>query len=182
MRVASIEKAWLWLCEVNAGITHGIFRSIKKQAGITNFRLHDMRRFYLEYRDYPNLRQLVAEIPWGQNLLILSKIKLTEICEYYIKSTIELGWTRDVLRLQINSGAYERHQLPVKQNNFQQVLPQHLAEQANQAMKDIYMLDTLGISQPILEIELEKRMVVLENGLPFVASRSEAKNGRGDRI
>jgi len=30
-----------------------------------------MRQFYLEYREYPNLQQVVGEIPWGQNLVIL---------------------------------------------------------------------------------------------------------------
>ncbi|WP_255464178.1 DUF1016 N-terminal domain-containing protein [Legionella sp. PC997] len=34
-----------------------------------------MRPFYLEYEDHSNLRQLVAEIPWGQNLLIMNKVK-----------------------------------------------------------------------------------------------------------
>ncbi|WP_454783885.1 DUF1016 N-terminal domain-containing protein [Legionella sp. WA2024007413] len=38
-------------------------------------KLRDMRRFYLEYEDHSNLRQLVAEIPWGQNLLIMNKVK-----------------------------------------------------------------------------------------------------------
>lgn len=36
--------------------------------------LWDMRRFYIEYKDSENLRQLVAEIPWGQNLVILARI------------------------------------------------------------------------------------------------------------
>ncbi len=34
-----------------------------------------MRQFYLEYKDQPNLQRLVGEIPWGQNLLIMSKLK-----------------------------------------------------------------------------------------------------------
>ena len=34
-----------------------------------------MRQFYIEYKDKPNLQQLVGEIPWSQNLLIMSKVK-----------------------------------------------------------------------------------------------------------
>ncbi|MDI6781713.1 MAG: DUF1016 N-terminal domain-containing protein [bacterium] len=34
-----------------------------------------MRQFYLEYKDFPNLQQLVGEIPWGQNLVVMSKVK-----------------------------------------------------------------------------------------------------------
>ena len=118
-----------------------------------------MRQFYLEYQQDAKLQQLVAEIPWGQNLVILSKVKDRDARLYYIQATIEMGWSRSVLIHQLESQAYERHQLVDKQHNFQQVLPEHLAEQADQAMKDIYMLDMLGVEKPVLESELEARMV-----------------------
>lgn len=53
----------------------------------------------------------------------------------------------------------KRHLLNNKQHSFKQALPQHLAEQADRAMKDIYMLDTLGLTKPVLEAEIENRMV-----------------------
>ena len=56
-----------------------------------------MRQFYLEYKDHPNLQQLVGEIPWGQNLAILSKVKNPEAKEYYLRGVLEQGWTRNVL-------------------------------------------------------------------------------------
>lgn len=121
--------------------------------------LWDMRRFYLEYKDYPNLRQIVAEIPWGQNLVILNKIKDISAKQYYLEQTRQHGWTRSTLVLQITSQAYERHLTPAKQNNFTRALPEHLAEHANHSMKDIYMLDTLGLTAPVLEAEIESRMV-----------------------
>ena len=43
--------------------------------GFSARNLWDMRHLYIEYRSYPILRQLVAEIPWGQNLVILQKVK-----------------------------------------------------------------------------------------------------------
>ncbi len=118
-----------------------------------------MRRFYLECENQPFLQRLVAEIPWGQNLVILSKVKDLDAREYYVRAVREQGWTRDVLVIQINSQAYERHLLTKKQHNFEQALPEHLAEQADRAMKDIYMLDTLGLTKPVLETVLENQMV-----------------------
>jgi predicted nuclease of restriction endonuclease-like (RecB) superfamily len=47
-------------------------------SGVSGFSVQNlwyMRQFYLEYQSFPNLQQLVGEIPWGQNLLIMSKIK-----------------------------------------------------------------------------------------------------------
>ena len=46
-----------------------------------------MRQFYNAYRQDPILQQLVGEIPWGQNLTILSKVKSRDARHYYIKAT-----------------------------------------------------------------------------------------------
>lgn len=99
--------------------------------GFSARNIWEMRRFYLAYKDFPNLQRLVAEIPWGQNLTILSKIKDVSAREYYIESTKKCGWTRPVLTMQIELQAYERHILQDKQHNFEKALPEHLAEQAD---------------------------------------------------
>lgn len=113
----------------------------------------------MEYKDYPNLLQLVREIPWGQNLLILTKIKDVKEREYYLRMTGEMGWSRNVLLHQIRTDAYKRHKFTAKQHTFQETLPPVLAEQADQAMKDVYTLDFLGITKPVVERELERRLV-----------------------
>lgn len=132
-----------------------------------------MRQFYLEYKDKPNLQQLVGEIPWSQNLLILSKIKDDNEKLYYISAAKEQSWSRETLREQINSQAYHRHCLSEKNHNFKNTLPQDLAAQAQQSMKDVYMFDMLGITEPVVEAEIERRMVekikdvILELGYGF---------------
>jgi len=105
------------------------------------------------------LKQLVAEIPWGHNLLIMKKVKDIRPRLYYIISTARCGWSRDVLLNQIKADAYGRHRFENKQHNFTETLPMHLAEQADEAVKDTYMLDFLGITKPVLEQEMERRMV-----------------------
>ena len=92
-------------------------------------------------------------------VVILDKVKDITAKQYYLEMVRQQGWTRSILTMQINSNAYERHQLSNKQHNFTETLPQHLAEQASSTMKDIYMLDTLGLTQPVLEAEIENRMV-----------------------
>jgi predicted nuclease of restriction endonuclease-like (RecB) superfamily len=105
------------------------------------------------------LKQLVAGIPWGHNLVIMKKVKNVHSRLYYIISSARCGWSRDVLLNQIKADAYSRHRLENKQHNFPETLPSHLAEQADEAVKDSYMLDFLGITKPVLERELERRMV-----------------------
>jgi len=103
----------------------------------------------------------------------MNKIKDDAEREYYIKSTIENGWTRNILNLQIKSNAYQRQVTVAKTHNFNETLPKVMAEQADKALKDVYMLDFLGITEPVLERELENKMIekvketILELGYGF---------------
>jgi predicted nuclease of restriction endonuclease-like (RecB) superfamily len=148
-----------WGKSIVEQLSKDLRKSLSGRSGFSVQNLWYMRQFYLEYKNDTNLQQLVGEIPWGQNLVILSKVKDQEARRYYLESTISMRWSRNVLLHQIKSKAYERHSLSNKQHNFQRALPEHLAEQADQAMKDVYMLDMLGVAEPVLEAQLEARMV-----------------------
>lgn len=134
----------------------------KEFAGSVGFSAQNlwfMRQIYMEYRELPNLLQLVREIPWGQNITVMTKIKDPDAREYYLRMTAKMGWSRNVLAHQISTDAYGRHRKSAKQHNFQKTLAPVLAEQADEAMKDVYSLDFLGITKPVVERELERRMV-----------------------
>jgi predicted nuclease of restriction endonuclease-like (RecB) superfamily len=105
------------------------------------------------------LRQLVAEIPWGQNLLILNKLTDPAARLWYIRATVRFGWSRNVLLNQIKGGAYERAVTEKKIHNFELALPEHFAEQADEMLKSSYSLDFLGLGKAVKERELEDRLV-----------------------
>ena len=128
------------------------------------------------------LYQLIAGIPWGHNLLIMKKVKNIHARIYYIISTAQCGWSRNVLLNQIKADAYSRHRLEDKQHNFSETLPQHLAEQADEAVKDSYMLDFLGITKPVLEREMERRMVTRIRDVLIEFGRGFAFMGNQYRI
>lgn len=119
------------------------------------------------------LRQLVAEVPWGHNLLILNKLADPEARLYYLWATARFGWSRNVLLNQIKAGAYERAVKERKSHNFPLALPEHFAEQADEMMKSRYNLEFLGIGRAVKERELEDRLVnrlqqfILELGYGF---------------
>ncbi|MCF8248189.1 MAG: DUF1016 domain-containing protein [Saprospiraceae bacterium] len=46
-----------------------------------------------------------------------------------------------------------------KQTNFKQALPEHFAEQANEVIKSRYSLEFLDISEPMLELEMERQLI-----------------------
>jgi predicted nuclease of restriction endonuclease-like (RecB) superfamily len=140
-------------------LSEDINKQIDGIKGYSPQNLWRMRQFFLEYKEENELLDLAVKIPWGQNLLIMHKVKDLEERKYYLNATDKLGWSRAVLLNQIKADAYQRHQIDSKQSNFESALPVHLSEQATEALKSEYNLDFLGISKPILERELENRLV-----------------------
>jgi predicted nuclease of restriction endonuclease-like (RecB) superfamily len=105
------------------------------------------------------LRQLVAEIPWGQNLLILNKLTDPAARLWYLRATARFGWSRNVLLNQIKASAYEHAVTEKKTHNFDLALPEHFAEQADEMLKSSYSLDFLGLRRAVKERELEDRLI-----------------------
>lgn len=119
------------------------------------------------------MQRLVAEIPWGQHVLLLDKVPAPAARLYYLRATARFGWSRNVLLNQIKAGAYERSLKAGKSHNFPAALPEHLAEQAEEALKSSYNLEFLGLGRTVKERELEDRLVgrlrdfILELGYGF---------------
>lgn len=127
--------------------------------GYSSTNLWYMRQFYMEYRDADELLNLALNIPWSHNILIMNKIKDNSERQYYLTATLKLAWSRAVLLNQIKANAYEYHLQNPKQNNFDLTLPEHIAEQADEAMKSVYNLDFMGISKPVLERNMENMLI-----------------------
>lgn len=130
-----------------------------------------------DVREAVFLEQLVQEIlspvPWGHLVEIVKKVKVPRERLYYLRATAQFGWTRNVLLNQIKAGAYEHSLAEGKLHNFPAALPEHLAEQAEEALKSSYNLEFLGIGREIKERELEDKLIeqlknfILELGYGF---------------
>jgi len=167
------QKQYSWGHSIVEKLSEDINKESSNIEGFSANNLWRMRIFYLSYENNPKLAQLVQEIPWGQNIVIFQMVKKALAREYYIKSCIQMGWSRNVLLNQIKANAYEVQLKNPKQHNFSKALPVHLTEQADESLKSIYNLDFLGITKPFLERELEKRLIeklklfILELGYGF---------------
>jgi len=119
------------------------------------------------------VRQTLADVPWGHHLLILNKTEPAEQRLYYLQATARFGWSRGVLLNQIKADAHGRSLAEGKAHNFPAALPEHLAEQAEEALKSRYNLEFLGIGRAVRERELEGRLIerlrdfILELGYGF---------------
>lgn len=154
-------------------LSKDINKHIDGVKGYSPQNLWRMRQFYLEYKDKPELLELALKIPWGQDMLVIHQLKNDDERKYYLQATDKLGWSRAVLLNQIKADAYKHHLANKKLTNFDNALPIHLAEQATEALKSEYNLDFLGITKPVLERELENRLIenirdlILELGYGF---------------
>ena len=129
------------------------------------------------------LRQLVAEIPWGQNLLILNRLRDPAARLYYLQATARFGWSRNVLLNQIKAGAYERAVAEKKTHNFDLVLPEHLAEQTDEMLNE-YALRTKANPIGVAAYQLHPKLPgELKGKLPTARQlagvlRAELEEGR----
>ncbi|PWB82318.1 MAG: DUF1016 domain-containing protein [Candidatus Methylomirabilota bacterium] len=119
------------------------------------------------------VRELVASIPWGHHVFMLGKLVAPAARLYYLRTAVQLGWSRNVLLNQIKAGAYERAVKGKKTHNFTLALPEHFGKQADEMMKSRYNLEFLGINRAVKEREIENRLVshlqrfILELGYGF---------------
>lgn len=135
--------------------------------------LERMRRLYLTYEDLPNATQLVSQIPWGHNVVLLNGKFSNDQRLFYIGKTAQYGWTRAILNYHIDAKLFERSKLEAPTNNFKDTLPADLIDMANEAIKSSYNLEFLGIEEEVKEAELERRLIerirdfILELGYGF---------------
>ncbi len=154
--------------------------------GFSERNLYNMREFYEAYKDERFLQQLVAKISWSHNLLLLSKIKDRKVREFYMRATIENGWSRNVLAMQIESGYHQRIGKGI--NNFKSALPPANSDLVNKIMKDPYIFDFLTLKEGHKEKELERAMIEriknvlieLGKGFSFVGNQYKISMPDGD--
>lgn len=132
------------------------FPSVK---GYSVRNLKYMSKFAETYSDKEFVQQVVAQIPWGHNLIILDKIDNMVERVWYLKNIIKNGWSRNVLIHQIESGLYQRQVLANKVSNFENRLPSPQSELAVQTMKDPYVFDFIQIREEMVERDIEQALI-----------------------
>lgn len=123
-----------------------------------------MRAFYLAYSQSPailarpvqeigdtTVPRPVADIPWGHNVTLVQRVKDPVVRLWYARMTLEHGWSRNILDLQIESDLHGRQGKAV--TNFTWTLPAPQSDLAQQTLKDPYMFDFLTLP-PLLNREV----------------------------
>jgi predicted nuclease of restriction endonuclease-like (RecB) superfamily len=166
-----------WGAKVIDRLAADLRMSFPTLRGFSPRNLKYMRSLAQAYSESSFVEQFVACIPWMHNCVLLDKVKEYQEREWYIRQTIQQGWSRAVLVHQIELGLYERQ--GQAQTNFARTLPPPQSDLAREALKDPYTFDFLTLSADAAERDLQGglldhlRNFLLELGVgfAFVGSR-----------
>ncbi|WP_242364476.1 PDDEXK nuclease domain-containing protein [Bacteroides uniformis] len=134
------------------------------------------------------LNSPVARINWASQMVILDGSLPLGIGYWYMKQSVEMGWSSNVLKIQIETNLYSRQISNNKVNNFTATLPAPQSDLANYLLKDPYIFDLAGTKEKADERDIEEQLVkhvtryLLEmgNGFAFVARQKHFQIGNSD--
>lgn len=163
----------------------------KEFPDITGFslsNLHNIRYWYKFYQPHltTDMESMIKSIPWGHNQRIMYKCQNVDEALFYVRKTMDNGWSRSVLEHQIESGLFQRQGNAI--TNFDVRLPEVHSDLAKQTLKDPYHFDFLTLREKYDEKELEQALVdqmtqfllELGSGFSYLGRQVHIKVGESD--
>ncbi len=193
-QIVEKQKQAAWGSGFIKQVSHDLQQEFPDTKGFSARNLERMRKWYIYWsKDKSIASQTVSQleeasvfqIPWGQNLVIISKSSSPEEALFYVQKTIANNWSRAVLTHQIESGLYQRQGKAV--HNFTNTLPKPHSDLAAQTLKDPYCFDFLTMRESYDERELEAALVdnimafLLELGAGFAFVGKQYPLAVGDK-
>lgn len=156
--------------------------------GFSERNLKYMKKLAEEYSTEEIVQQVVAQLSWSHNLVLMDRIKAVDERLWYISKCVENQWSRNVLIHQIESGLYIRQELAHKTTNFGKVLNELHRESAIEIIKDPYIFDFITIEEEMKERDIEKQLVnritnfllELGSGFAFLGNQYHLNVGNED--
>lgn len=174
-----------WGSAIVDELSKDLKKELPNQKGFSRSNLFSMKKWFEFYSksefEIEKIQQLVGQIPWGQNVVIVTKSKTIEEALFYTSKTIENNWSRSVLTHQIELDFYGRKGKAV--TNFETTLPVLHSELATETLKDPYKFDFLTLQEKAVEKDIENQLVThitsflleLGNGFSFVGQQFPVK-------
>ncbi len=176
-----------WGNAVVDNLEKDLLREFPNIKGFSRRNLFYMKGFYAFYQaDFAKVQQLVAQIPWGHNILIFSKSSSIDEAIFYLNNTLENSWSRSILDMQIKSELFARQGKAI--TNFQNTLPTVNSDLANETLKDPYLFDFLTLKEHANEKNIEDQLtkhitqflLELGAGFAFIGRQYKIEVGEKD--
>jgi predicted nuclease of restriction endonuclease-like (RecB) superfamily len=146
-----------WGAKVIERLSVDLRNAFPEMKGFSRANLLYMRAFAEAWPDPQIVQQAVGQLPWGHNLVLLSKLKTTDLRLAYATRAAEMGWSRAVLVHHIERRLLEREGQAT--TNFDLRLPPPSSDLARESLKDPYLFDFLGVGDEASERAIETALV-----------------------
>lgn len=156
-KVYSKQKSEGWGAKTIENLAKDLKTTFPEMQGFSFRNLKYMVHFAKEYPDFAIGQQVVAQIPWGHNIILLQKLTSLKDRLWYANKTIENGWSRNVLLHWIDSKLHQREGKAI--NNFRETLPSPQSDLAHLTLKDPYFFDFVTLREKHDERELESGLL-----------------------
>jgi len=146
-----------WGSRVIERLAQDLRNAFPTMKGFSRTNLMYMRAFAEAWPDEAIVQQAVGQLPWGHNLVLLTRLKTAEQRLAYAQRAIQYGWSRNVLDIQIERRLLEREGKAL--TNFDLRLPEADSDLAQESLKDPYLFDFLGVGEEAGERAIEDAIV-----------------------
>lgn len=147
-----------WGEKVIKNLSVDLQRKNLNATGLSRTNIYYAKKFYLLYSQYlkvvpqpvGQLEEMLFSIPWGHHRYLMDRYsKEPAKALFYVRKTMEEGWSRDTLLNFMDNGLYEREGKAL--TNFTRTLPDTTSDLAQELTKDPYNFAFTGITQPYNE-------------------------------
>lgn len=161
--------------------------------GLSESNIRYAKRFYQLYAECSqNLPQLVEDlfsIPWGHHRYIIDKCSDNpDKALFYVRQTLENGWSRAMLLNFLGTDLYERQGKAL--TNFKRTMPAVTSDLAQELTKDPYSFDFLSMRNNYNERQLKdalltnitRFLVELGTGFAYVGREYRLQIGKKEKF
>jgi predicted nuclease of restriction endonuclease-like (RecB) superfamily len=146
-----------WGSKVIDRLAHDLKDAFPDMRGWSSSNLKYMRFFAQHCPDGLIGQQPADQLPWFHIVTLLTKLPDTEEREWYALQAVQQGWSRTSLEVHIKNRLRQRQGAAV--SNFAARLPSPHANLAQEALKDPYLFDFLGLGDDAQEREIENALI-----------------------
>jgi predicted nuclease of restriction endonuclease-like (RecB) superfamily len=96
-----------WGAKVIDRLAHDLHNAFPEMKGFSRVKLMYMRAFAETWPDEKIVQQAVGQLPWGHNLVLLTRLKQPEQRLASTLAAIGHGWSRNVLNFHLGTGGWQ---------------------------------------------------------------------------
>ena len=186
-----------WGEKVIKNLSVDLQRRNPNATGLSRTNIYYAKKFYLLYSQYlkvvpqavGQLEEMLFSIPWGHLRYLMDRYsKEPAKALFYVRKTMEEGWSRDTLLNFMDNGLYEREGKAL--TNFTRTLPDTTSDLAQELTKDPYNFAFTGITQPYNEHILKDALLAnisqflleLGTGFAYIGKEYRLQIGKKEKF